>query len=571
MLGVSKKDEFRRLLISVTQKSLKKSATPQDRPTAQSVFLKYWPHIVTVFIIVFVAAIRIRLLETPLERDEGEFAYMGQLMLQGIPPYLIFYSMKLPGIYAAYALMMAVFGQTIAGVHIGLLVVNAIAIILIFILARRLFDDVVAVVAVSSYALLSVSPTVLGTSAHATQFIVPFVLGGTIVLLKALDSGKYWMIFVSGLAYGMAFIIKQHAVFFIPFAALYFTWYIIRTRPFDLKRLASGISLLLIASAIPFVITCVWLYFAGTLSKFWFWTFTYAHQYVSMIPLTDAVQNFKISASNVVEPWDLLWIIAGIGLTSILWYEKARSNRFFLIVFTLFSFLTICPGFFFREHYFVTILPSVALLAGVATSAAMQFLSDKKMPLVVRLLPIIVTTAALVYPITQFSDFFFRITPVQACRMMYGVTPFPESIEVAKYIRNHSTKEDTIAVIGSEPQIYFYADRKSATGYIYVYGLMEQQDYASWMQDDMIREIEGALPKYVVFVKDPTSWLASPNSDATILNWRQTFTKNNYRIVGIIDIVDDDLSPSYWDEEISRYNPQSPSNLVVFERKEKIK
>ena len=45
-------------------------------------------------------------------RDEGEFTYIGRLMLPGIPPYLMAYNMKLPGIYAAYALLMAVFGQT---------------------------------------------------------------------------------------------------------------------------------------------------------------------------------------------------------------------------------------------------------------------------------------------------------------------------------------------------------------------------------------------------------------------------------------------------------------------------
>ena len=43
----------------------------------------------TVAIIVFglVLAIRIRPLGIPLERDEGEYAYAGQLILQGIPPY----------------------------------------------------------------------------------------------------------------------------------------------------------------------------------------------------------------------------------------------------------------------------------------------------------------------------------------------------------------------------------------------------------------------------------------------------------------------------------------------------
>ena len=124
---------------------------------------------------------------------------MGQLMLQGIPPYLMAYNMKLPGIYAAYALLMAVFGQTTGGIHIGLMLVNAAAVVLLFLIARRLFDNIVAVVAAASYALLSLSPSVLGTSAHATQFIVPLFLSGTLLLLRALDSGSRGSLFISGL------------------------------------------------------------------------------------------------------------------------------------------------------------------------------------------------------------------------------------------------------------------------------------------------------------------------------------------------------------------------------------
>jgi hypothetical protein len=43
------------------------------------------------------AAIRWCLRDMPLERDEGEYAYAGPLILQGIPPYQIAYNMKLPG------------------------------------------------------------------------------------------------------------------------------------------------------------------------------------------------------------------------------------------------------------------------------------------------------------------------------------------------------------------------------------------------------------------------------------------------------------------------------------------
>jgi len=46
--------------------------------------------------------------------------------------------MKLPGTYAAYALIMAVFGQTSAGIHFGALLVNSACIVLIFLITRRL-------------------------------------------------------------------------------------------------------------------------------------------------------------------------------------------------------------------------------------------------------------------------------------------------------------------------------------------------------------------------------------------------------------------------------------------------
>ena len=83
-----------------------------------------WPWICLGLILLFVVVVRIRVLPVPLERDEGEFAYAGQLILEGIPPYQLAYNVKLPGIYAAYALIMAVFGQTPSGIHLGLLFVN---------------------------------------------------------------------------------------------------------------------------------------------------------------------------------------------------------------------------------------------------------------------------------------------------------------------------------------------------------------------------------------------------------------------------------------------------------------
>src|SRR3954452_8239929 len=101
--------------------------------TAANISIPRWVTVSCLIgILGFAAFVRIRLLEMPLERDEGEYAYAGQLMLQGIPPYKLAYNMKLPGTYAAYAVIMAAFGETTRGVHVGLIVVNSLTTILLY-------------------------------------------------------------------------------------------------------------------------------------------------------------------------------------------------------------------------------------------------------------------------------------------------------------------------------------------------------------------------------------------------------------------------------------------------------
>src|SRR5215472_15020994 len=104
--------------------------------------------------------------------------------------------MKFPGTYAAYALIMALFGQTIVGIHLGLLLVNAATIWLIFLLGRRLINALAGMAAAMAYAVLSVSPSVLGLAAHATHFVMLPVLAGTLLLLNESDRRNFRRLFV---------------------------------------------------------------------------------------------------------------------------------------------------------------------------------------------------------------------------------------------------------------------------------------------------------------------------------------------------------------------------------------
>ena len=486
-------------------------------------------------VIVFglVLVIRIRLLEIPLERDEGEYAYAGQLMLQGIPPYKLAYNMKFPGTYAAYAVIMSIFGQTTGAIHLGLLLVNAATIVLIFLLGRRLMNPTAGIAAAMSYAILSMSPSVLGLAAHATNFVVLPVLGGTLLLLNESDRQQFGRLLASGLLFGLAVLMKQPALFFIVFAAIYLVSKGVqrgtRLRDISLESLFFTVGVIL-----PLGIALLLLWRAGVFDRFWFWAIDYARQYGTLVPLSEAPQIFLRSVREVVGAGWTLWMLGGIGVVVGLLDNRVRASVIFLLGLLLASALAVCPGFYFRYHYFVLVLPAISLLAGAAISEFSDLLAGRT--ILVRFMPLFVLCAALTAPILSDRVLLFTLSPIEACRRIYPESPFPESLRIAEYVREHTRPDDTIAVLGSEPQIYFYSQRRSATGYIYAYGLMEPQKYARQMQEEMMGEIERARPMYLVSVVVNDSWLWRPGSERLIFDWANQYTAQNYAAAGFVNI-----------------------------------
>ncbi len=342
----------------------------------------WWALATIVFTLV--VAIRIRLLGIPLERDEGEYAYAGQLILQGIPPYELAYNMKFPGTYAAYALIMSIFGQTIHAIHFGLLLINVATIAMIFLVGRRLINTMAGVTAAASYAVLSVSPSVLGLAAHATNFVMLPVLGGILLLLKGQrvtasepsQPTQLVRLFASGLLFGIGALMKQPGLLFIPFGAIYIVWNDLNRR-LSLNRMLLRILIFVTGAAVPLGVTSLILWYAGVFDKFWFWTINYAWQYGSLVSLSQASQMFFSSADEVVLTGWPVWILAGIGALTGLWDQRRRAGILFLMGFLFFSALAVCPGFYFRTHYFILVLPAVSLLAGAALSKLTDILEGR--------------------------------------------------------------------------------------------------------------------------------------------------------------------------------------------------
>ena len=513
-------------------------------------------------VVVFFGAIRYRLRDMPLERDEGEYAYAGQLMLQGIPPYALAYNMKLPGIYAVYAGVMAIFGQSPAGIHAGLLLVNAVSTVLIFFLALRLFTPLAGAVAAASYALLSTSASVMGLEAHATNFVVLPALIGILLLLRALASKRWWLFLLSGFLFGIALLMKQHGIFFVLFGIVYvglITWKQKSALLRDEALFAGG-------AVLPYLATCWLMYRAGVFRQFWFWTVQYAGEY-SKMGLRRAVRAFLENSRLVVAPGWPIWILAAIGLTAVIWSPSARRHSRFLITFLACSFLSLGPGAYFRPHYYILLLPAVALLAGIAVSAATEKFaaSAKSFP---TLLPTLIFFLCLGYSVLQQRQIYFFLPPDSVVRQIYENNAFVPAVQVADYVREHSPEEARIAVLGSEPEIYFYAHRHSATGYLYMYSLIVHQKYTPRMRDEMMQELETNRPLYVVFVDVWDDWGGREGGPelAEFLPRLHEFMDHSYEVVGVADIGEN--TQYAWDGAAQVYRPHSSKAIYVLRRKE---
>ncbi len=304
------------------------------------------PWILVGLAVAFAVAVRDSFAADSFWSGTGEFAYGGQLMLQGIPPYKLVYSMKFPGMYTAYAAIMAVFGQTIAGIHVGFILVNAADPCAGLSAGKAAVFNRAGVAAAAAYALMSLGAGVLGAQAHATHFVVIAALGGTLLLLRGINSGRWYTLLGSGELFGVAVLMKQHGALWSSvldcLAWIYFTSAATPCSPGregsgNISRRCSGaagadrpgamvggrIRQILVLDVYVCARIC-----AGS----------FASRRADHVP-------HILSQRRGAEPFDLDY---RHGRTGAIWLRKEnRVVAVFSTSFLIFSFLAVCPGLYF--------------------------------------------------------------------------------------------------------------------------------------------------------------------------------------------------------------------------------
>lgn len=469
---------------------------------------RLWAWLLLITVGVLVIGIRMRLASMPLERDEGEYGYMAQLFLQGATPYTEAYGMKFPGIYLAYTAIIGMLGATDVAIRVALIFMVLASAAAIGCIVSRLVNFWSGCCAAASFGVLSLAGSMLGITANAEHFVLLSALLGILLLWEA----QLWeSCVVGGALLGFAGCVKQQGLIFV-FCGAAWALFTIKRLPHKFLSTRRAAALLLLGIAIPFLLIGIWLVETKTVGPFAFWCFEYARHYGSTYGLSDGWKHFWHTFMPILKENATLFVAAGVGVWLCIHNHQRRALAFALVLGSA-GFVAASPGLIFRPHYFLFLIPALSILAGVSLGR-------------LRLLALPV----LLIPLAMQWKLFFKDTPDQASQRLYPNNAFTEARQIGLWLGANLPVRTPIGILGSEPEILFYARRPSASPYIYIYPLMEPHPLAAGMQDDYIKGLERTHPPVVIHVRIPASWLANPErSEKRIFEWLPTFFSRYHR------------------------------------------
>lgn len=449
-------------------------------------------------ILIAYVALRLPGLSVPLDRDEGAFGYMGQLINNGELPYRDGVDHKPPVAFYINALALHFVPPTPAGIHFFLLLYNLLTLICIFYVGKTYFQSLSAGLwCAFAYAVFSASPAIQGFTASTEMWmLLPLTLSLLLAILGAVKNRSFLML-LSGIAGAAACWTKQTAFTSVLFVFLFICVAAFRRgrQPAHLRIAAPfrALTSWIVGATLFSGLVMFYYYFHGVLGEFIYWSFLHSVSYASRSTFGDSL-DFVVPQLVEILRGDFL--ILGVGVVIAAWqFTQKQASAYFVLGFLFLSFLGTIPGFGYR-HYFAQLAPAVAIAGGYGLYTLLNYLPVPHR----RSAAIACSVAVLLVPIIMNSQYFLERDPDKISRRYFGYDPFPESRPVASYVAGATAPADPILVIGSEPQIPFYARRRSSTSFLMAYPLTASYPRYQEFQRAVWNEIERTPPKVIIKV-----------------------------------------------------------------------
>ncbi len=534
---------------------MKTQAEPNLTARQVDFSIPYFEPIVLGLIAIFYYYLRSHFFEIPMERDEGIYAYYGQLAMEGKTPYLDFYESRLPGIFYMYGILIAIFGS-FKGLAVGITILNVGSFLFLYYFAKSWFDEhrPTAFAVASAALLLGLAPEISGFTRQSEHIVVFWATGTLFFLQKALLNNNWKFLLLAGVFSCLAMLTKPNGIFFIVLGGLLVVLYYAQKPQIEgdsENRFKNIIVKGLIYSAGVFGIfglMCLHMWLKGALADMFYWAVTFSGQYATRIPWTGengqlgGQDYFMFALKAATKNYLYFWLIAGLGLVLSFFVKNEKNNwykKIGLLLIAIFSFLTITPSFSFYGHYWLMLVPALALCFGAAFYAVFKLSHSNNM---VAWVMAITPAFLLIINITTLNKYYFtaRKDIPKVVAGTYGGNPFNEAYEMGKYIKARAKPNDQLILIGSEPQLLIYTGLKSATRHAYFSYLMQDStmlNIKTWQQE-FEQDIINKKPRFIVFFNHDISILANPKANfAWLNNLLTTVIPPLYKPIGYVDLL----------------------------------
>lgn len=433
------------------------------------------------FLIFLVTAIglllytRFNYIHIPFERDEGEYAYAGSLLVHGHYPYKEAYNMKFPGSYFMNALIMKAGGESVEAIRTGVALIVLLTALMAACVAY-LFTKNTTAAALTGAVFLLLTNTMGGEGlmANAEHFVNFFAVSGillTLVFLRRINNPFF--LFVAGILLGLAVIMKQYGYAFCVFGVALLIEEYLRKSVYTTVKMMMVLGM---GCLFPVALLCLWIVRNGLWQKFWFLTFKYAYAYIGL-----GCGNVGKSLMQIVGSAAPVCVLVVIAVLVTLLCLRQRDARI-LIMWVIFSILAFSTGFYLRVHYFILAYPALAVVTGYAYQQATRKTG-------VNIAGLVIAALLLLFFVMDREEQ-FPSDPVAVFNRHYPWGMFAEMPKIAQRVNQLIATGDKLSFFGNEPEVYFYPHRIAASGYIYNYSFFEQQPYAYKMMDEFIGEAE---------------------------------------------------------------------------------
>ena len=478
--------------------------------------------------------------------DLAVIAYCSQELLSGGAVYDQCADTKTPGSYFLFAWLFRTFGRSMSSVYFNNMLWHAIVLLCLFLIARSIVSTKAGLAAAFFYAWYSISQASDGICPDFESWtLMPLAVGFWAVWRFTATRDRRWLALV-GFCASLALLFKQTSVVFLVFA-LVPLWLARQPREAKwppMKPFVVDLLICALAALPPIVATVLFFHSRHGLAAMWHALNpgSVVGGYMSSEPLSDVWARIKENFGYFVRHSSLLLLFAALGVTSA-WRSRKNVDRplrwagYRLALFWLLgAFGAIVIGTKFFNHYFVLIMPPLALLAGLGIAdntlvdrrprlagAALVLLAlaggFANLYLETGLAAQVVKDYLKVGHQTWNEDHEYFWSRIDLSRHLTSRTYL---VKVGQCISAHTKPTETILVWDYIPDVYWHADRRSPTRHFVYFEVATEMPPGAgrWYsklvppvrraRDEMIRDLERQPPAYIVRVQDNTQNLYRP-------------------------------------------------------------